>query len=92
MRISLLALALAAVCPAVHADDTPQPQPLAPGGAIAAAKARALPSSTVVTSSVVMATTATRTADGRIELACEQKANPHPRPIAVSRPAPEPQQ
>lgn len=91
MRISLLALALAAACPAVHADDTPQPQPLAPGGAIAAAKARALPLTTVVASPVVMATSAVRSADGSIAMVCEQKPNPHPQPI-VNRPAPEPQQ
>ena len=87
MRISLFAPALAIVCSAAHGADTiPQPQPLAPGGAIAAAKARAMPVASVVASPVIMATSAVRRADGRIEVVCEQRANPHALPIATNRP------
>jgi hypothetical protein len=92
MRTTLLAFSLAIICSPAVADEAPQAQPLAPGGAIAAAKARARPLTTVVASPVVMATSAVRAADGGIALVCEQKPNPHPRPLAVNRPAPEPQQ
>ena len=87
MRISLLASALAAACCAAHAADSlPTPQPLAPGGAIAAAKARALPVTAVVASPVLMSTTAVRSGDGRIGLVCEQKANPRAQ-AAINQPA-----
>ena len=87
MRITLLASALAAACCAAHgADSVPTPQPLAPGGVIAAAKARAQPVTAVVTSPVLMSTTATRSADGRIGLVCEQKSNPRAQP-SINQPA-----
>jgi hypothetical protein len=93
MRAKLLVLSIGVACStAAVADAVPQAQPIAPGGAVAAAKAQARPLATVVASPVVMETTAERMPDGSIALNCAQKPNPHPAPIGVNRPAPEPQQ
>ena len=96
MRTLLPALALGvasfAASIATSAADAPQPQPAAPGGIVAAAKARAVPAATVVASPVVMETTAVLQPDGRVGVACEQKRNAHPVGIGIKRPLPEPQQ
>jgi len=93
MRGKLLTLSLGVLCSAAAvAEDAPQAQPIAAGGAIAAAKLRAQPLAAVVASPVVMETSAVLAADGTLTLECAQKPNPHPVPILVKRPAPEPQQ
>jgi hypothetical protein len=93
MRGKLLALSLGAVCSAnASAEDAPQPQPLAAGGAIAAAKARSQPLAAVVASPVVMETSAVLAPDGTLTLKCIQMPNPHPVPLPFRRPAPEAQQ
>ena len=91
MRTFLFALAFALAC-FDAAAAAPQPQPLAPGGAIAAAKARARPLANVVASPSIMQTSAVRMSDGTVALVCDQKPNPHPRPVTINRPAPVPQQ
>ena len=93
MRHFLLALSfsVAAIATAAAAD-TPQPQPLASGGKIAQAKLRGLPLGNVAASPAIMQTRAVVNADGSVGVVCEQKPNPHPRPIAVNKPSPEPQQ
>jgi hypothetical protein len=93
MRHFLLALAMSIAGPgAAAAADTPQAQPLASGGKIAQAKLRGLPLGNVVASPAIMQTRAVVNADGSVGVVCEQKPNPHPRPIAINKPSPEPQQ
>ncbi len=74
------------------AEDAPQPQPVASGGAIAAAKARSQSLAAVVASPIVMETSAVVGPDGTLTLKCVQMPNPHPVPLPFRRPAPEPQQ
>jgi hypothetical protein len=93
MRGKLMAFSLGVVCSAgVAAEDAPQPQPVASGGAIAAAKAHAQPLARVMASPVVMETTAEIGQDGKLTLNCKQKRNLHPVAVGPARPAPEPQQ
>ena len=92
MRHPLMMLCLAAACSGTAAADVPLPQPLAPGGRIAAAKAQQRPQANVLSSPSIMQTTAVRMPDGSIGLVCEQKANPAAHAISVNKPFPEPQQ
>jgi hypothetical protein len=93
VRGKLIAFSLGVVCSAATAaEDMPQAQPVAGGGAIAAAKARAQPLARVVASPVVMETAAEIGPDGKLTLNCKQKRNPHPVAVGPARPAPEPQQ
>jgi hypothetical protein len=93
MRGKLLALSLGIVgANAVAADAPPKPQPLAPGGVIAAAKASGKVHATLVAAPVVMETSVQVLPDGRLGIVCEQKANPHPvAPVSVSKRFPEQQ-
>jgi hypothetical protein len=92
MRRNSLALSLLLAGGAAQAADVPQPHPAAPGGAIAAAKAKSRPLATVMASPTIMETTAVRMPDGTIGLICEQKRNLNPRPISPNKAFPEPQQ
>jgi len=92
MRLPLMMLCLAAACAGTAAADVPQPQPAAPGGRIAAAKAQSHPQANVISSPSIMQTTAVRMPDGSVGLVCEQKANPDARKISINKPFPEPQQ
>ena len=92
MRHLFPALCLAMAGASAAAADAPQPQPIAPGGAIASAKLRSLPVASVLANPAVMQTSVVRRADGSIGLVCEQKPNPHPRPIGINQPFAEPQQ
>ena len=90
MRGKLLTLSLGVFCMNAWAEDAPQPQPLAPGGAIAAAKASGQSHATIVAAPVVMQTSAQVLPDGRLGVVCEQKANPHPvAPVSVNKRSPE---
>jgi hypothetical protein len=92
MRARLLAFSLAIACAGAIAAEPPQPQPLAPGGVIAAAKARGQAVAAVVASPVTMVTRAVVLPDGKLGLVCSQQRNPHPVKIDVARPVLEPQQ
>jgi hypothetical protein len=92
MRYLYSGLCLVLASATVAAADAPQPQPIAPGGAIASAKLRSLPVASVVANPAVMQTSVVRHADGSTGLVCEQKPNPHPRPIGTNQPFPDPQQ
>jgi hypothetical protein len=90
MRGKLLALSLGMFCMNAGAEDAPKPQPLAPGGAIAAAKASGQVHATIVAAPVVMETSAQVLPDGSLGVVCEQKANPHPvAPVSVNKRLPE---
>ena len=91
MRGKLLALSLGIVgANAVAADAPPKPQPLAPGGVIAAAKASGQAHATIIAAPVVMETSVQVLPDGRLGVVCEQKPNPHPvAPVSVNKRAPE---
>ena len=89
MKIHFLALAFGLASFAAAAADSPRAQPVAPGGAIAAAKAHAAPAATVMASPVVMETAAVLLPDGRVSIGCERKRNPHPAPVGINRPAAE---
>ena len=86
MKTRILALSLGAVSAAAYADQAPQPQPAAPGGAIAAAKANAKVAAALVASPTVMETSAQVMPDGSVRFACEQKGNPHPVTVRVQKP------
>ncbi len=58
------------------ADEAPQPQPIVPGGRVAAIKAGTAPRPTVVASPTVSQTTVVRMPDGSLGMVCEQKRNP----------------
>lgn len=90
MRTPLIALF--AFSAAALADTPPQPQPAAPGGVIAAAKARGQTPAMAAASPVVMETTATVAADGSLQLSCSERPNTRRAPILIARPAPEAQQ
>jgi hypothetical protein len=93
MRGKLMAFSLGVFCSAgAAAEDAPQPQPVASGGAVAAAKAHAQPLARIVASPVVMETSAEIGPDGELTLNCKQKRNPHPVAVGPARPAPVPQQ
>lgn len=92
MRASLLAMSLGIAATGACAEEAPQPQPVAPGGVIAAAKSNNSAVASVVASPIVMQTTATRMPDGSIRYDCAQAVNPHPAQIRVLRPVPERQQ
>lgn len=92
MHARILALSLGIACTAASADQTPQPQPAARGGTVAAAKAQGSPVAALLASPVIMQTTAVRLADGSIALVCDEKRNPHPQRIVPYSPAPVPQQ
>lgn len=58
------------------ADEAPQPQPVVPGGRVAAIKAGTVARATVVASPTVSQTTVVRMPDGSLGMVCEQKRNP----------------
>jgi hypothetical protein len=90
MRGKFLALSFGVVCMNAAAEDAPQPRPLAPGGAIAAAKASGQAHATIIAAPVVMETSVQVLPDGRLGIVCEQKPNPHPvAPVSVNKRAPE---
>jgi hypothetical protein len=94
MRTSSLALAMcfAAAGANCWADETPQPQPLASGGAVAAMKANATLRPKLTISPTVSQTTAVRMPDGSLGMVCEQKRNPRSPATPVKSTAAERQQ
>ena len=86
MQTRILALALGVAGGAAHADQPPQPQPAAPGGLIAQAKANDRAVASVVASPIVMETSAQVMPDGSVRFNCQQKSNPHPAQIRVQTP------
>ena len=86
MQIRILALSLGIAGAAAHAEQAPQPQPAAPGGVIAAAKANDRSHATLVAAPTVMQTTAQVMPDGSVRYGCEEKTNPHPAVVRVQKP------
>lgn len=87
-----LVVAGTAAVPTCWADETPQPQPIAPGGHVAGTKTGNGSRPTVVASPTVSQTTVVRMADGSLGMVCEQKRNPASTARTNSTPAPERQQ